>query len=76
MVDMDKDIRIRQTNEYKTAYAHLSQNEYRQYLEKSKILSDFSVLIGSEGTKSHLFYNQIGQLKEKLSYLNIQASIR
>ena len=49
------------------------QNEYRQYLEKSKILSDFSVLIGSEGTKSHLFYNQIGQFKEKLTYkLNIQ----
>ena len=48
--------------------------KYRQYLEKSKILSDFSVLIGSEGNfKSHLFYNQIGQFKEKLSYkLNIQ----
>ena len=68
---MDKDItfnpRIYADNSF------LFQNEYRQYLEKSKILSDFSVLIGSEGTKSHLFYNQIGQLKEKLSYkLNIQ----
>ena len=59
---MDKDItfnpRIYADNSF------LFQNEYRQYLEKSKILSDFSVLIGSEGTKSHLFYNQIGQLKK------------
>ena len=34
----------------------LFQNEYRQSLSKSNIISDFSFLVGSEGTKSHFFY--------------------
>ena len=48
------------------------QNEYRQALENSKILTDFSFLIGNEGTKGHFFYNQIGKFNNKLNYeLNI-----
>ena len=33
----------------------LIQNEYRQALERSQIKSDFSVMIGRLGTKSHFF---------------------
>ena len=40
------------------------QNEYRQALKNSNILSDFSFLIGEAGTKGHFFYNQIGNLME------------
>ena len=40
------------------------QNEYRQALKNSNILSDFSFLVGDEGTKGHFFYNQIGKLNE------------
>ena len=51
----------------------LLQNEYRQSLEKSKILSDFSFLVGSEGTKSHFFYNQFGKVNNNLDYeINLQ----
>ncbi len=53
--------------------SYLLQNEYRQSLENSKITSDFSMLIGSEGTKSHFFYNQVGSLNEKIDFvLNLQ----
>ena len=49
------------------------QNEYRQVLLNSNIVSDFSFLVGNEGTKSHIFYNQIGKINEGISYeLNLQ----
>ena len=51
----------------------LFQNEYRQSLSKSNIISDFSFLVGSEGTKSHFFYNQIGEINKNLNYeINLQ----
>ena len=37
----------------------LLQNEYRQALQNSNILTDFSFLVGDAGTKGHLFYNQL-----------------
>ena len=53
--------------------SYLLQNEYRQALEKSDIVSDFSVLLGDEGTKSHLFFNQIGKFQENLDFeINLQ----
>ena len=49
------------------------QNEYRQVLKNSKVLSDFSFLIGEHGTKSHFFYNQIGEYNSKINYeINLQ----
>ena len=49
------------------------QNEYRQALKNSKIISDFSFLVGNEGTKSHFFYNQVGKLNNKTNYsINLQ----
>ena len=51
----------------------LFQNEYRQALKNSYVLSDFSFLIGEAGTKSHFFYNQLGDFNQNISYkLNIQ----
>ena len=46
----------------------LFQNEYRQALENSNILTDFSFLIGNEGTKGHFFYNQVGKFNGKTNY--------
>ena len=40
------------------------QSEYRQALQYSSITSDFSFLVGSDGTKSHFFYNQFGELNK------------
>ena len=52
----------------------LLQNEYRQALKNSEILSDFSFLIGDAGTKGHFFYNQIGKINENLNFeLNMQS---
>ena len=52
----------------------LIQNEYRQALERSQIKSDFSVMIGQLGTKSHFFFNQIGKHNEYTNYeLNFQT---
>ena len=52
----------------------LLQNEYRQALERSQIKSDFSVMIGQLGTKSHFFFNQIGKHNEYTNYeLNFQT---
>ena len=52
----------------------LLQNEYRQVLKNSEILSDFSFLIGDAGTKGHFFYNQIGKINENLNFeLNLQS---
>ncbi|MDA9726313.1 LPS export ABC transporter periplasmic protein LptC [Candidatus Pelagibacter sp.] len=51
----------------------LLQNEYRQALKNSNILSDFSFLVGEVGTKGHLFYNQIGKINDITEYeLNFQ----
>ena len=52
----------------------LIQNEYRQALERSQIKSDFSVMIGKLGTKSHFFLNQIGKYNEYTDYeINFQT---
>ena len=49
------------------------QSEYRQALKNSDVISDFSFLIGDEGTKSHFFYNQVGNFNQRTSYeLNLQ----
>ncbi len=50
----------------------LLQNEYRQALQSSNILSDFSLLIGDAGTKGHLFYNQSGIINNVSFDLNLQ----
>ena len=51
----------------------LLQNEYRQALQSSKVNSDFSFLIGSAGTKGHLFYNQVGDINSNINFeLNLQ----
>ena len=67
----DKDITF--YPKYYADKSFLLQNEYRQVLLNSKITSDFSFLVGNEGTKSHFFYNQKGNYLDKLSYsLNLQ----
>ena len=51
----------------------LLQNEYRQALKNSNILSDFSFLIGEVGTKGHLFYNQVGEVNDFTKFeINLQ----
>ena len=45
-----------------------TQTEYRQALLNSNVLTDFSFLIGNEGTKGHLFYNQIGKFNNYTNY--------
>ena len=53
--------------------AFYCKNEYRQALANSKILSDFSFLVGDAGTKGYLFYNQNGNINEKTKFeLNLQ----
>ncbi len=70
ILDLDKDITF--SPRIYSEKNFLLQNEYRQALENSKILTDFSFLIGNEGTKGHFFYNQIGKFNNKLNYeLNI-----
>lgn len=67
----DKDITL--SPRYYADKSFLLQNEYRQVLLNSNIVSDFSFLVGNEGTKSHIFYNQIGKINEGISYeLNLQ----
>ena len=67
----DKDLTL--SPRYYADKSFLLQNEYRQALRSSNILSDFSIMIGNEGTKSHLFYNQVGNFNDNLNYnLNIQ----
>ena len=71
VLDVDKDLTF--SPRYYADKSFLLQNEYRQELKNSSIVSDFSFLIGEAGTKGHLFYNQIGNLNEQLSYeFNIQ----
>ena len=66
ILDLDKDITF--SPRIYSEKNFLLQNEYRQALENSKILTDFSFLIGNEGTKGHFFYNQIGKFNNKLNY--------
>ena len=71
VLDIDKDITV--SPRFYADKSFLLQNEYRQSLEKSKILSDFSFLVGSEGTKFHFFYNQFGKVNNNLDYeINLQ----
>ena len=49
------------------------QNEYRQALKDSDIISDFSILVGDAGTKGHFFYNRGGKFNEQTNYvINLQ----
>ncbi len=67
----DKDLTFSPT--YYADKSFLLQNEYRQILKDSKILSDFSFMIGDAGTKSHFFYNQIGNINNNLNFeINLQ----
>ena len=71
VISRDKDMTF--NPRYYADKSFLLQNEYRQALKYSNILSDFSFLIGEEGTNSHLFYNQVGIFNSKASYeLNLQ----
>ena len=71
IIDIDKDITF--TPRYYADKSFLLQNEYRQALKDSNILSEFSFLVGDHGTKSHIFYNQIGEFNSKTKYeLNLQ----
>ena len=71
VIDIDKDITF--NPRYYADKSFLLQNEYRQALKNSNILSDFSFLIGEAGTKGHLFYNQIGKINKNTDFeLNIQ----
>ena len=71
IIDIDKDITF--NPRYYADKSFLLQNEYRQALKNSNILSDFSFLVGEAGTKGHLFYNQIGKLNKYTNFeLNIQ----
>ena len=71
VIDVDKDITF--SPRYYADKSFLMQNEYRQALKNSNILSDFSFLVGDAGTKGHLFYNQKGSIKSNSKYeLNIQ----
>ena len=72
VLGIDKDITF--NPRYYANKSFLLQNEYRQALEKSEILSDFSFLIGDAGTKGHFFYNQIGRINNNLDFeLNLQS---
>ncbi len=68
----DKDITF--NPRYYADKSFLLQNEFRQALKNSDVVSDFSFLFGDAGTKGHFFYNQIGQLKGNLDFeLNLQS---
>ena len=68
----DKDITF--NPRYYADKSFLLQNEYRQDLKNSKILSDFSFLIGDAGTKGHFFYNQLGNINNNLNFeINLQS---
>ena len=72
VLGIDKDITFK--SRYYADKSFMLQNEYRQELENSSILSDFGFLIGNAGTKSHFFYNQIGKINHSTNYtLNLQG---
>ena len=67
----DKDITF--NSRYYADKSFMLQNEYRQALQYSNITSDFSFLVGSDGTKAHFFYNQFGELNQNTNYeINLQ----
>ena len=71
IIDIDKDITF--NPRYYSDNSFLLQNEFRQALQNSKILSDFSFLVGNAGTKGHFFYNQVGNINDKTTYsFNLQ----
>ena len=71
VLSSDKDITF--SPRYYADKSFLLQNEYRQALENSKIISDFSFLVGNEGTNSHFFYNQLGKINNNLNFeINLQ----
>ena len=71
IIDIDKDITF--NPRYYIDKSFLLQNEYRQALKNSKIISDFSILVGEAGTKGHLYYNQIGSIDKNKNYeINLQ----
>ena len=72
VLDDDKDITF--SPRYYANKSFLLQNEFRQVLKNSEILSDFSFLIGDAGTKGHFFYNQVGSLNDNLNFqFNLQG---
>ena len=71
VLETDKDITFKPR--YYADKSFLLQNEYRQALNNSKIISDFSFLFGDAGSKGHLYYNQFGKLEDNLDFeLNLQ----
>ena len=67
----DKDLTF--NPKYYADKSFLLQNEYRQVFKSSNLLSDFSFMVGEEGTKGHFFYNQIGRLNNNLNFkINLQ----
>ena len=70
-LSVDKDITF--SPRFYANKSFLLQNEYRQALRNSKILSDFSFLIGDAGTKGHFFFNQLGKFNDNTKFeLNLQ----
>ena len=59
-IAIDKDITL--NPRFYADKSFLLQNEYRQALENSKILTDFSFLVGEKGTKSHFFITSLAKL--------------
>ena len=70
ILSVDKDITF--NPKFYADESFLLQNEYRQALQNSDILSDFSFLVGDAGTKGHLFYNQLGKMKNINYEINLQ----
>ncbi len=71
VLSADKDLTFNPT--YYAEKSFLLQNEYRQVLKDSNILTDFSFLVGDAGTKGHFFYNQIGSVNNNLDFqINVQ----
>ena len=66
IIDTDKDLTF--SPRLYSEKNFLLQTEYRQALLNSNVLTDFSFLIGNEGTKGHLFYNQIGKFNNYTNY--------
>ena len=71
VIDRDKDITF--NPRYYADKSFLLQNEYRQVFKQSKIINDFSFLVGDAGTKGHIFYNQIGDINKNTNFeINLQ----
>ena len=67
----DKDMTF--NSRYYADKSFMLQSEYRQALQYSSVKSDFSFLVGSDGTKSHFFYKQFGELNKNTNYeINLQ----